>query len=250
MEHDNIDQIIKEHFANKSIQPSLQAREHLIKALNSKTKKKKSTWLRLGIAASLILAFAFLTQLLFFSNAETESLRQVTSEKALPKIMDDVILQKIPENSEENGHVIVNSKTEAFDNKESILTNRFKSDLDSQMSTTKIELITRTKFNHFLDQTEISNLSKPSAEDTNFIAAPSKVIFVTSENLMAFAVADSSIQIFQFEDKSPKAYADPNRLLIEIEKQLFDEKNKAIVNKAGRQLKKIKEALADRNYKN
>jgi len=39
-------------------------------------------------------------------------------------------------------------------------------------------------------------------------------------------------------------------LLLEMERQLFDEENKSIFKKAGKQIKKIKTSLANRNFKN
>jgi hypothetical protein len=72
--------------------------------------------------------------------------------------------------------------------------------------------------------------------------------YVTPEVLLLAVEGDSS-QLFKVKVTSPTNYVNSNQLLLEMERQLFDEENKSIFKKATKQLKKIKTSVANRNFK-
>ena len=96
-------------------------------------------------------------------------------------------------------------------------------------------------------ETKIATLTQI---DSVMLVVPNQFMYISPEALLASTITDSTVKLQQHLKKPSENYVDSETLLLEIERQRFDEKNKSIFNKASKELKKAKEALANRNYKN
>ncbi|WP_296311716.1 hypothetical protein [Winogradskyella sp. UBA3174] len=261
MEPNNIEKLIKTTIKDRSIAPSAGARKRLIEVLNAKPKKKKKLWVRYGVAASVVFLLSFVGGRLLIKKLEVERPIQVTIQKEIPALKE----HKAPVFNSEKEEAIINKETKS--NKGIVKLNDLEtaSKLSANTSEKHIETLedSSKNKNNIKTSNALQNFNKGTfaknetielkllaVKDSTKINNEKLFPYVTPERLLAEIENDSSLERIKIIKNVPTTYIDSDKLLVEIEKQVFDEKNKSIFKKAGRQMKKIKEALANRNYRN
>jgi hypothetical protein len=259
MEPNSIEKLIKTAINERRIEPSAAARMLLIEALNAKLKRKNRIWLRYGVAASIVFLLCFTGGRLLMKNVDVEDPIEVTFQKDMPeskkedKLDNTIIRKQIIEEPSISIHDI-NSKSNRTTKKAIVTaTHTEKKHLNTE--------IKKNQSNALKEKPELEFVSSPILskdvikvsevvirKDT--IAKKTEQLFpyVTPEALLA-AVEGNSSQLLKVKVTAPTNYVNSDRLLLEMERQLFDEENKSIFKKATKQLKKIKTAVANRNFK-
>ena len=258
MEPDNIEKIIQDNFKKREIKPSSEARERLIVALNTPPKKKKKLWLRYAVAASLLLGlFLAGSQFVLKTEDTIEPLKvgyDNETSKETPVIKEDVVPQS---NSSINNAIVLDTEIDSEsietkkDEQESVINTKVKTSkqqlaLEVLPAKTKDdELPVKDSINQNLNENLIK--TEPS-EKLAINDSPTQFQYITAEQLLQITRIDSTIELRKNIKKESKTYLESDALLVEMEKNLFDEKNKSIFKRAGKQLKEFKEAVANRNY--
>ncbi|MEO1032173.1 MAG: hypothetical protein AAFX55_12250 [Bacteroidota bacterium] len=249
MEHDNTEDLIKEIIGNREITPSDNARERFIDALSSKRKNRKTLWLRYGIAASIVLTMCFVGAKMMFGDVEiSEPTPQIVNEDEPPPVEQKPLIIKDEfeaENVTNSNKILSDQQPELYKKPKpevTTITNKVKQDQRAQQPQDAIVSI----------ESELleSNQEVVTPLDAVKPAVPNQFIYISAEDLLAATITDSTLKLNQNLKISKDNYVESEALLLEVERQRFDEKNKGIFNKAKRELKKVKEALANRNYKN
>ncbi len=244
MEHDNTEDLIKEIIGNREITPSDNARARLIDALNSKRKEKKVIWLRYAVAATIVFTLCYVGAKMMLGD--------VNKSDPIPKMVNE----DKPSTIEQEPSVI-EKELEAVRQDHLNKTVNIETPKKLPKTTAKTEIPeTKGQLKERNEQSEklLVNL-EPKEEalikiDTTKPVVPKQFIYVTAEDLLAATTSDSTLKLNENLKKPQDTYVESDALLLEMERELFDEKNKGIFNKARRELKKVGEALANRNYKN
>jgi hypothetical protein len=243
MEYDNTEDLIKEIIGNREIAPSDHARERLIEALNTKQKKKRVIWLPYAVAASIILMLCFVgAKMMFGSYNDKAPIQKIVNEESQQPINEQptIIEDKLAETKEEESNKIIVVK----ESEELPIT-------AAKTNVTQIKddpLISKAEDNNKLVVVE-ENRDVVKKPDTLSRKLPKNFIYITAEDLLASTAADSSsLKLNGTLKKTTEKYVESDALLIELERQLFDEKNKGIFNRASREIKKVREAFANRNF--
>ncbi|WP_299521647.1 hypothetical protein [Winogradskyella sp.] len=249
MERDNTEDLIKEIINNREITPTDKARERLIAALNSKRKEKKVIWLRYAIAASIVVTLCYVGAKMM--------LERINESEPTPKIVNDnkplpieqkpsIIKRELEAKGADSFNNVVGVQEIEKDPKPKVKVVTVKTEIKhDELPIQHKEMLASIK----------SELLEPKNEtvfkvDSAISVLPNQFIYITAEDLLASLTTDSSsLKLNETLKKPQDKYVESEALLLEIERQRFDEKNKGIFNKARRELKKVKEALANRNYK-
>ena len=249
MERDNIEDFIKEVIGNREINPSDDARERLIDALNTKQKSKKVIWLRYAVAASIVVTLCYVGAKMMLERVnESEPIPQIVNDDVpLPIDQKPIIIKKeLEANVIDSFNDVVTIKEVKKNQKPKVKAVTVKTKIkQDKLPIQDKEMLASTK----------SELLQPKNEtvlkvDSAITVLPNQFIYITAEDLLASLTTDSSsLKLNKNQKKAQNNYVESETLLLEIERQRFDEKNKGIFNKARRELKKVKEALANRNYK-
>ncbi|MBV7270511.1 hypothetical protein [Winogradskyella luteola] len=254
MEPNNIEEFVKISLKESEITPSAEAREHLIAVLNGKPKKKKTPWLYYGIAASIVLFFSLLGVRLLSNNLDVEQPAQITIENRKSDIKPNDVLVDQEIKKQEDSHefkVSPSSNKHVFTHKNAKNIAQINSEIykDSSKPIRKAnELVLKLPLN-LVDSSRVVAKSEIRTDTTE--KEPLKHFsYITAKELMATVVNDSTTKFFEPNTKTPATYLNSNQLLVEMERQLFDEANKSIFKRTARQLKKIKTSVANRNFKN
>ena len=252
MEPDNIEKLIQDNFKDRSIEPSSQARERLIVALNNEPKKKKKLWINYAVAASLVLGLLFVGGKLLFKDGVVEQPIEISFEKELPKDTQNEIT---PNPIKQNNALALEDQQDS--NHKTEIKKRSKMVSNSKELKSKNKVAEQNLQTNKEDELQIENpttiiekeLAKSKeTEDIAVIKLPKPFEYITAEQLLESAGKDSSLILIQNKKQLSDSYLDSDQLLLEMEKELFDEKNKSIFKKAGKQLKQLNEAVANRNY--
>ncbi|WP_418636889.1 hypothetical protein [Winogradskyella sp.] len=252
MEPNNIEKLIQDNFKDRSIEPSSEARERLIMALNTKPKKKKKLWLNYAVAASLVLGLFFVGGKLLFNQGVVEQPIEIGFEKELP---EEIQQQKLPDSVDETKAIVLEepqdsneelnikkqskvvSSPKGIGAKNKIVKQDIQTDEDVKLPTENSTIIIE------------KDLVKPKeTEDLAVVKSPKQFQYITAEQLLESTEDNGGIDLIQNTTQLSDSYLDSHQLLLEMEKELFDEKNKSIFKRAGKEFKRIKEAVANRNY--
>ena len=259
MEPNNIEKLIKATIKERSIEPSADARNRLIEALNSKPKKKKKLWARYGIAVSIVFLLCFVGGRLLMKNVIVEDPIEVTFQKDIPeskkedKLDNAIISTQIIEEPSISSHKI-NSKSNRPSNKAIVTaTHAEEKHLNTEIKKNQSNALKEKPELEFVSSPILSKDAIKVSEvvirkDTIAKKIEQLFPFVTPEALLAAVEGDSS-QLLKVKVMTPTNYVNSDQLLLEMERQLFDEENKSIFKKATKQLKKIKTSVANRNFK-
>lgn len=244
MEYDKTEELIKEIIGSREITPSDNARERLIEALNTKQKKRRIVWLPYAVAASIILMLCFVGAKMMFGSLDDEApIQKIVNEEPQQPINEQptIIEDKLTQTKEEESNKIVAVK----ESKKLPITTA-----KTSVPLTKEEpLIPKEENNNKLVVVE-ENRDVVKRLDTLNRKLPKNFIYITAEDLLASTATDSSsLRLNGTLKKTTEKYVESDALLIELERQLFDEKNKGIFNRASKEIKKVKEAFANRNFK-
>lgn len=243
MEYDNTEDLIKEIIGNREITPSDNARERLIEALNAKQKKKRMVWLPYAVAASIILMLCFVGAKMMFGSLDDEApIQKIVNEEPQQPINEQPtnIEDKLTQTKEEESNKIV--EVEESEKLPLITAKKSVSQIKEE------SLISREEKDNKLVVLE-ENRDVVKKPDTLNRKLPKHFIYITAEDLLASTATDSSsLKLKGTLKKTTEKYVESDALLIELERQLFDEKNKGIFNRASREIKKVKEAFANRNF--
>ncbi|REE07890.1 hypothetical protein DFQ09_11084 [Winogradskyella pacifica] len=252
MEPNNIEKLIQDNFKDRHIEPSSQARERLIIALNSKPKKKKKLWIHYAVAASLVLGLIFVGGTFLFHEGVEKQAIEISYEKDVPK---ETQQQHTSDSVNHNKAIVLEAQQDS--EQEPKIRKQFKiaSNLNETVSkntVTKQDIETTEEAKLLTENSTIvidKDLVKAKeSEDIAVIKSPQQFQYITAEELLASTGKDSSLNLIQNKKQLSDSYLNADQLLLEMEKELFDEKNKSIFKKAGKQLKQINEAVANRNY--
>lgn len=257
MEQHNIEKLVKEAIKDRNIEPSLQARERLITALNSEPKKKKHVWIYYALVAAVLILLYIVGSQVQNENLNPEVRPEITFEKyevesnAKKTQPEDYTIQTEVSNNE----VAHQSKDKASNklqiNKVAIDEGKtVKSDITTTISDSLVDnqlLAHKTNSIKNALQNTVVNASNEIDSTSNMLKKA--YAFITPEHLLAEVETDSSSKLRPSSSAKTKNYVGSNQLLLEMERQLFDEQNKSIFKKAGHQLKKVKTAVANRNFK-
>lgn len=259
MEPDNVEKIIKDTFKEREIAPSSEARERLIVTLNTKPKKKRKLWLRYAVAASLLLGFFFVgSQFVLKTDSneqplqlgydneisvETDEVKQnVTPE---PKLTKEVLVSETEEDSrntvqskKEEQQPILNSNVTPSKQQLAETSNRIQA---KKESLPVVEFIDKSA----TDEQMITDSKEQLANANTLNQTP----YITAEELLQITTTKRPLEQQKNIIAQPKTYLESDALLVEMERELFDEKNKSIFKRASKHLKGFKEAVANRNYK-
>ncbi|RCW92784.1 hypothetical protein [Winogradskyella arenosi] len=252
MELDNIEKLIQDNFESREIKPSLEAKERLIIALNTNLKKKKKMWLHYAVAASLLLGL-LLTGSQFLLNTENpvEPLRSGTNLKIVEETRGE-------DNDVSESHIVTNAidtvkKVDLEPVTTTVNVRRSKSMakvLKHQPVTEELPVKTSSE-SQPNEHTNLQNenlVKVESNESQSKMNSQESFQYITADQLLQIATTDNTIELRKSKTKDSKNYLESDVLLVEMEKELFYEKNKSIFKKAAKQLKELKEAVADRNY--
>ncbi|WP_179377209.1 hypothetical protein [Winogradskyella wichelsiae] len=252
MELNNIENLIKENFKDRSIKPSSEARNRLIVALNTKPKKKKKLWLNYAVVASFIIGLFLVGSQFFLKNQDIEQPVKIGFEKNKPQLKQNDALDL----KDQNNAIVLEEQQELKPIKTRIEKEKLIS--NSKGKTLKQELVQEEfpfqKKQDFLVENRVKLFKEKDSikeEGVERLANDSKIKpfqYITAEKLLQVTMADSSLELHKNHNKQIKTYLESEELLVKMETQLFDEKNKSIFKKAGKQLKELKEAVANRNY--
>lgn len=253
MEPDNIEKLIQDNFKDRSIEPSSQARERFIVALNNEPKKKKKLWINYAVAASLVLGLLlFVGGKLLFKDGVVEQPIEISFEKELPKDTQNEIT---PNPIKQNNALVLEDQQDS--NHKTEIKQRSKMVSNSKELKSKNKVAEQNLQTNKEDELQIENpttiiekelVKSKETEDIAVIKLPKQFEYITAEQLLESAGKDSSLILIQNKKQLSDSYLDSDQLLLEMEKELFDEKNKSIFKKAGKQLKQLNEAVANRNY--
>jgi hypothetical protein len=258
MEPNRIEKLIKNTINERRIEPSADARTRLIEALNSKPKKKKKLWIRYGIAASIVFLLCFVGGRSLMKNVVLEQPLDVTFQKDIPDTKQEVkpvnaIISKQIIDEQPTSTQKFNSKSNRPVNKAIVAANQTdEKHLNIKIKNQSNGLSENPQLEFEKRPTLIKDASLVSEvvieKDTLHKKIEQRFPYVTPEVLLLAVEGDSS-QLFKVKVTSPTNYVNSNQLLLEMERQLFDEENKSIFKKATKQLKKIKTSVANRNFK-
>ncbi len=254
MEPNNIEEFVKTSLKESEIIPSAEARERLIAALNGKPKKKKTTWLYYGIAASIVLFFSLLGVHLLSNNLDVEQPVQITIENHKSDIKPENVLvdQEIKKQEDSDKFKVSPSSNEhVVTHKNAKNITQINSEIykDSSKPIRKAnELVLKLPINS-VDSSGVVAKSEIRT-DTAEKEPLKRFSYITAKELMATVANDSTTKLLEPNIKTPATYLNSNQLLVEMERQLFDEANKSIFKRTARKLKKIKASVANRNFKN
>lgn len=252
MEQNNIEELIKNRIRERNIKPAPEARERLISALNSKPKKKKSYWISYAIAASLLLALFFKVGGMLLKNDEINQLEEIIIQKEIPELKQN----KRSEFNKNNNPVVFDEELKVNPNKEKVKEpvtmlkqstafNKVKKsnplDLEKE---NKLEALN----GNIIPKKELVAITSTIKKDTIKINTKTQFKYITVKDLLAEVTTDSTPSQIEVSEETFQNYIKPNQLLVDLEKELFEERNKSIFKKAKRQFKKVKEAVASRNY--
>jgi hypothetical protein len=257
MEQHNIEKLVKEAIKELSIEPSMQARERLIAGLHTEPKKKKRLWIYYASAAAVLILLFVVGIKVQNGNLDSEILPEITFQKeevesntnkakqqdyiAPSDVVTDEVADQTMVTSSNKTLVNNGSKVEAKTRK-----TISRSAINDSLVSHKL-LATKTN----TSENEIKNSVGTSSNDlkTNSEKLHKSFAFITPEHLLASVETDSSPKMIPSKVSKTINYVGSNQLLLEMERQLFDEKNKGIFKKAGHQLKKVKTAVVNRNFK-
>ncbi|WP_282030893.1 hypothetical protein [Winogradskyella eximia] len=251
MEPNNIEKLIQDNFKDRSIEPSAQARERLIVALNTKPKKKKNLWINYAVAASLILGLLFVGGKILFNGGVVEQPIEISFDKELPKIQQE----KTTDLVNQNNVIAVEEQQDFKQETQTIKQSKVVSNSKGKVS--KNEIVKQELQTNKEDELQIENptviieknlVKVKETEGISEVKSSNQFQYITAEQLLESARKDSSLNLIQNKKQLSDSYLDSDQLLLEMEKELFDEKNKSIFKKAGKQLKQLNEAVANRNY--
>jgi hypothetical protein len=257
MEQHNIEKLIKEAIKDRSIEPSKQARERLITALNSEPKKKKHRWIYYASAAAVLILLYVVGSQVQNENLDSEKLPEIIVQKE--ELDSNTNKEKQKDNAIQPENL--NDKITSNSDDKSLNKNQINRGSIAEGKTIKNTMATRISESLAENNLLVSklNTTENDVENTvekasNDLDTSSKTLqksfsFITPEHLLAEVETDSSPKTIPFKTPKTKNYVESNQLLLEMERQLFDEKNKSIFKKAGHQLKKVKTAVANRNFK-
>jgi hypothetical protein len=251
MEPNNIEKLIQDNFKDRSIEPSAQARERLIVALNTKPKKKKKLWINYAVAASLILGLLFVGGKLLFNGGVVEQPIEISFDKELPKIQQEKTTDLVNQNN------VIGVEEQQDFKQETQTIKQSKVVSNSKGKVSKNEIVKQELQTNKEDELQIENptviieknlVKVKETEGISEVKSSNQFQYITAEQLLESARKDSSLNLIQNKKQLSDSYLDSDQLLLEMEKELFDEKNKSIFKKAGKQLKQLNEAVANRNY--
>lgn len=262
MEPNNIEDLIKSALDQRKINPSPEAKERLILALNSKPKKKKVLWFRYGIAACVTFLLLFLAGNLILKDDNLNQPNRVTIQKKTIEVHKEKESMISNENimvSEDLPLPVEIEKPQLKDTSTVLYTNQLQRDLLSQKNakneeelkteiTQEIPHYSEEVKNNYTLQTNAEVLTNTSQKDSTQRNKTSEFSYITPENLLAETQADTSLQWSSYEEKLPDMYVNSDDLLLEMERQLFDDKHKNFFKKVGKRLKKLNETIVYRNY--
>ena len=257
MEHNNIEKLVKEAIKNRSVEPSMQARERLIKALNFELKKKKRLWIYYASAAAVLILLYVVGTRVQNENLDSEILPEITFEKEgvkpnsnKPK-QEDYTIQSEVLKDEVAHQSKVKSTNKVQVNKGFIVEGKTRKNVITTTISDSLAENQLLAYKTSITKSEIKNtvVKAPNDIDTKSKYLNEASSFITPEHLLAAVESDSSSRLLPPKNSKTTNYVGSNKLLLEMERQLFDEKNKSIFMKAGHQLKKVKTAVVNRNFK-
>ncbi|WP_179320025.1 hypothetical protein [Winogradskyella helgolandensis] len=252
MEPNNIEKLIQDNFKDRSIEPSAQARERLIVALSTKPKNNKKLWIHYAAAASLVLGLIFVGGKFLLNEGVEKQATEISFEKDVP---NETQQQNTPDYVIQNKAIVLEtqqeSKQEPEIRKQSKVTSNLKETVSKKI-VAKQDIETTEEVNLLLENSTIvidKDLVKvKESEDIAVIKSPQQFQYITAEELLESTGKDHSLNLIQNKKQLSDSYLNADQLLLEMEKELFDEKNKSIFKKAGKHLKQLNEAVANRNY--
>jgi hypothetical protein len=257
MEQNNIEKLVKEAIKDRSVEPSMQARERLITALNSEPKKKKRLWIYYASAAAVLILLYVIGARLQNENLDSEILPEITFQKEevktnthKTKSEDNTFLSEIF-NDEVSNQSNIKRSNKIQINKGSLAEIKTRKNVKS---ITISDSLAQNQLLAYKTNTTKKELENSVVKASNEIDTTSKKMekaysFITPERLLAEVETDSSSRMIPSNTPKTFSYVGSDQLLLEMERQLFDEKNRSIFKKAGYELKKVKTAVANRNFK-
>ena len=261
MEMNSLEEEIRQVVRNRTISPSEDSRQKLSDLLAKPiSTKKKIPWMSWAVAASIVIG-SFLIGIDQLLNVDSvqEPTKISYDNQENSDINGAVVSQDEKIKYENNGSKIYNdsSLTEdihqksalAIEKKSTSLTNQFNlttSQNDNRPEVEQFSLVenkneSTTEFSYELTSTSLdsSNSNSNQAETYKYI---------TPNELLASVTNDSSSKLKSTSDSMSSQYINPDKLLTDMEGQLFMEANKGVLHKVGKELKKMKEAVANRNH--
>lgn len=248
----NKEKDIKRTLDERSISPSMEARERLSRLLhNEKPKKKRTAWLNWGIAASLLLGFV-LGGMTFFNQSVPEEVpqQQVTfkrldsQSKENKMLKEQLVQENIALEVTTNEKKTPIAETENNSKKISPKVSKLITVTKQSIAKTKLAISEPDTFEE-KDFVEVEEILKNTPEN---LIKTSVNTYITPEALLATINGDSNPKINTSIKVIPNRYVDPKGLLTRIESQMFFDKNKSTLDKIRKQYKKVKEAVADINH--
>ncbi|WGD34676.1 hypothetical protein [Olleya sp. YS] len=254
MEQNNIEDLIKKRIRGRSITPTPEAKTRLISALNTRSKKKSSYWIRYLVAASVVFVLFFTAAKLVMKNNKDNQLKQITNQK---KPLESHQNNK----SAPHNNLVVSDKI-LNKNSRDIKANTVKTKVTINKSVADKKDINKSiEYSQKINPSQViknKEISKNKIVVTNISAVKEKTKqdivdnqyrYISPKDLLTEADTLTRPELININAKTTKTYTNANQLLIDAERQLFEERNKSFLTKAGRKIKKFKDAVVSRNHK-
>ena len=263
MEQNNIEKFVKKVLKERSIEPTPEARERLIEALNSSgQKKKRMLWANYAVAASIVLTLLFLGGRYMLNTPNNVESIKVTIQEDIPEPIQDHAISPSMDSTikavnievKPNANKAALTQLKEVSNTEIADAIVISNELEKRAFRKEINNLSHED-NRFpiktitaISENKIDTLLLPQ-NDTIQKKLHSRFMYITPEQLLSSVETDSSQQLQQGVKKAQTIYVESGALLVEMERQIFEEKNENIFRKVKRELKKVKSAVANRNYK-
>ena len=263
MEQNNIEKFVKKVLKERSIEPTPEARERLIEALNSSGQKKKRTlWANYVIAASIVLVLLFMGGRYILNTPDNVESIEVTIQEDTPEPIQDHTISPITDSTID----AVNIEVKPNANNDTLTQLKEIPNTETTDAIVVSHALEKRAFrkeinnlSHEDNRFPIKTITAISENKTDTLLLPqndtiqkkphSRFMYITPEQLLSSVETDSSPQLQQGVKKAQTIYVESRALLVEMERQIFEEKNENIFRKVKRELKKVKSAVANRNYK-
>lgn len=243
MHQDNFEHSIKQALKDREVVPSLEGRDKLKELLNQSENKKTSNqvwpWF---VAATAVIGLFFVASVSMMDDSKIIIEPKVVIEEERVESIEPKIIPTTSKDELTN-HEVVEQSLKKLDSSTEQKSHSYR------LETTMVdEPVSNPK-----DEIEVNSPLKemkaaPSEENSNQ-EEEGKHIFITPEALLASLEQEDTV--IPHKTKTPKSssFIESEKLLTKMEAQLFEEDHKDVFKKVGKQLKKVQEALADRNYK-
>ncbi|WP_053972591.1 hypothetical protein [Mangrovimonas sp. ST2L15] len=243
MHQDNFEHSIKQALKDREVVPSLESRDKLKELLNKSENKKTSNqvwpWF---VAATAVIGLFFVAGINMMDDSKIIIEPKVVIEEEKGESIESKIIPTTNKDELTNHEVVEQSL------------NKLESSAEQKSHSYRLEttMVDESVYNP-KDEIEIQSPSEEikvtPREENSPEEEDGKHLFITPEALLASLEQEDTI--IPHKTKTPKSssFIESDKLLTKMEAQLFEEDHNDVFKKVGKQLKRVQETLADRNYK-